>query len=293
MGACLKKTSSTKVNPITSQSFHFTRSLYSKGKLIGEGAYGKVYEYLNRETGVFYAVKHMELAGSESQIHEEVQKLREEIKIFQKLSHKNIIQYLDTEIDESSKGVDIIMELVPGESLRHLINKFTKLEERMTIIYLKQVLEGLEYLHLQGIVHRDIKPANILISSNGTVKLSDFGASKKLKGDQLDNEELCNSLKGSPYWMAPEIAKMTGHSYPADIWSVGCLAIEMLSGKAPWSQETTSASEVLRMIRSGKVPKIPSGLSSTCLDFISKCLEVNPSFRPSASELLKHDFLKH
>ena len=292
MGSCIQK-KKPKINPVTSsQSFHFDRSRFRKGCLIGVGAYGKVYEYLNLDSGTFLAVKHMKLEGSQEQIQREVTNLKEEIKIFQKLSHENIIQYLYIDIDEDYSGVDIIMELISGGSLRLLLNKFGKFEERMAALYLAQVLKGLDYLHNEGIVHRDIKPANILVSQTGTIKLSDFGASKKINAQCLDQVELCNSLKGSPYWMAPEIAKRTGHSYPADVWSVGCVAIEMLSGKAPWSSVTSSGKEVLDLIIADQKPELPSEISADCSDFINQCLQINPQNRPTPKQLLDHIFLK-
>ena len=101
------------------------------------------------------------------------------------------------------------------------------------------MLEGLNYLHMNNIIHRDLKCANILVDNNGIIKLSDFGASKKIIDqfvqENIDKEFVSKSVKGSPYWMAPEVINKTGHSMQADIWSLGCCVIEMLTGKPPWS----------------------------------------------------------
>lgn len=93
-------------------------------------------------------------------------------------------------------------------------------------------MEGLKYLHENKVIHRDLKCANILLSSEGEVKLSDFGASKKIEKELLleDEEEMNQSIKGSPYWMAPEVVRQVGHDFRADIWSLGCLIIELLTG---------------------------------------------------------------
>ena len=105
-------------------------------------------------------------------------------------------------------------------------------------------------MHSQNILHRDLKCANILVDNDGTIKLSDFGAAKKLdivpknllKGEKNFSEEIfCNSLKGSPYWMAPEVVRRIGYSLEADIWSVGCVLIEMLTGVPPWSDHSKDA----------------------------------------------------
>ena len=114
------------------------------------------------------------------------------------------------------------MEYVPGKSVRHLLNRFKKLHEKTVQKYTIQLLEGVNYLHLKGVIHRDLKCANLLVSNDGTIKVSDFGASKKL--ESLGGK-LCKSLRGSPYWMAPEVAKQVGHSFSADIWSIGCVVI--------------------------------------------------------------------
>jgi serine/threonine protein kinase len=95
----------------------------------------------------------------------------------------------------------------------------------------------------------------VLVTTYGVVKLTDFGSSKVFEVEDL---ELTKSLKGSPYWMAPEIVARTGHSYSADIWSLGCLVIEMVSGKPPWSNFSRDAKQVLKIIGThGNYPDIP------------------------------------
>jgi serine/threonine protein kinase len=94
------------------------------------------------------------------------------------------------------------------------------LEESIARSYIRQILEGLRYLHEHGVIHRDIKSANVLLSSEGIVKLTDFGSSKKYSINDADFG-MTNSMRGSPYWMAPEVVNRTGHSYSADIWSLG------------------------------------------------------------------------
>jgi mitogen-activated protein kinase kinase kinase ANP1 len=295
MGSCCCKKNSLAV-PINAAAVDGSISnrvpRWKKGALIGEGAYGKVYECLNLETGELHAVKHIQLSGTPEQIYREVYHLKKEIIMLKNLYHKNIIQYLYTDINAECNGVDIMMEYVSGGSMRRLLNKFGKFEETMAAVYISQVLEGLKYLHEEGIIHRDIKSANILVTQDGVIKLSDFGASKKLKSDFIyEKDEICKSLKGSPYWMAPEVARRTGHTFSADIWSVGCVMIEMLTGKAPWSSVSRSVKEILQLIISGRTPPIPKNISAECTTFIEACLQENYLNRPSASDLLKHRFI--
>ena len=258
------------------------------GNLIGEGAYGKVFECLNIETGEILAVKHVELSGDSKRIVTEISSLKKEISLLRNLKHKNIVKYITTQVSEDMKSVDILMEFVPGGSVRQLLNKFEKFHEKTVQKYLYQLLVGLEYLHSKGIIHRDIKSANLLVDNEGIIKLSDFGASKYIE----DSIEMNRSLKGSPYWIAPEVALRTGHSYSADIWSVGCVIIEMLTGNPPWSNLSKSAKEVLKIVANTKYPpQYPSGLSKTCETFLNMCLKVDPKQRASIKELLESEFI--
>ena len=121
--------------------------------------------------------------------------------------------------------------------------------------FVRQILEGLNYLHERDIIHRDIKGANILVDNKGGIKISDFGISKKVEDSMYSPIPLCRptdiiidlltgnrvhrpSLQGSVFWMAPEVVKQSGHTRKADIWSVGCLVVEMLTGEHPWAQLT-------------------------------------------------------
>lgn len=261
---------------------------YRLGNLVGEGAYGKVFECLNIETGEILAVKHVELSGDNKKIVNEIASLKKEISLLRTLKHRNIVKYVTTQVSDDMKSVDILMEFVPGGSVRQLLNKFEKFHEKTVQKYLNQLLQGLEYLHSKGIIHRDIKSANLLVDNEGTIKLSDFGASKYIE----DSIEMNRSLKGSPYWIAPEVALRTGHTFSADIWSVGCVVIEMLTGNPPWSNISKSAKEVLKIVANTKYPpQFPSNLSKSCEEFLNMCLKIDPRQRSTLKQLLQSDFI--
>ena len=125
-------------------------------------------------------------------------------------------------------------------------------------------------------MHRDIKCANILIDSNAKIKISDFGAARWVEGNVdggFDHQE-CKSWKGTPFFLAPELVTRERHSYPADIWSIGCIALEMLCKRPPWSDITTKPKRVMELIGStDQYPNYPSGISQECYDFIfNACL---------------------
>lgn len=140
---------------------------------------------------------------------------------------------------------------------------------------------------------KDIKGANILVDNSGTIKLADFGASKQLKS-LLSYSEGCATVTGTPYWMAPEVIK-EGHGTShygrsADIWSVGAVVIEMITGKPPF-HALPPMTALFRIGNSEVTPEIPERLSPEGKDFLSRCFQRNPKMRPMASELLSHPFV--
>eukprot|EP00736_Rhodelphis_marinus_P011032 Rmarinus@m.12533 len=177
-----------------------------------------------------------------------------------------------------------------GGSLAALVQKFGRFSESIIRRYTRQILDGLNYLHQHGIIHRDIKGGNILVDSNGIVKVADFGAAKQIQ-NVLTVTEGFKSLTGTPYWMAPEVIRQTGHGRQADIWSLGCTVIEMATGKPPWSQFSTHVSAMFHIAMATEPPDIPDHLSDDAKDFLYLCLKRNPRERPNASKLLEHPFV--
>ena len=189
-----------------------------------------------------------------------------------------------------AQALHIFLEFVPGGSIASLLSKFGPFAERVISVYTRQILEGLEYLHRNQIMHRDIKGANILVDNAGVVKLADFGASRQL-ADLVTMESGFKSMKGTPYWMAPEVIKQTGHGRQADIWSVGCTAVEMATAKPPWSEYVTQVSALFHIASAKGPPPLPAGLSPEALDFMLLCFNRVPKDRPNATRLLQHPFV--
>ena len=134
----------------------------------------------------------------------ELEAIQGEIELMRSLVHPNIVRYLGT--DTAVSTLYILTEWVPGGSVQALVTRFGKLSEPIVRKYAAQLLVGLEYLHSQQIVHRDIKAANILVDDRGTIKLADFGSSKRLPDGGATNGDDCHSLRGTPYFMAPEVS---------------------------------------------------------------------------------------
>jgi serine/threonine protein kinase len=270
----------------------FRKINWQKGELLGVGAFGRVYMALDVDTGGLLAVKQVTLAGNpqDAKFVEQMRALETEITLLSPLSHENIVQCFGC--DRDGDELNIFLELVPGGSITSLLQKFGPFPEAMCSVYTRQLLSGLEYLHANRIIHRDIKGANILVDNNGVVKLADFGASKQLQTVTMTGGGGEMSLKGTPYWMAPEVIKQTGHGRQADIWSLGCTVIEMLTGKPPWVQFNTQVSALFHIASSKDPPQLPSNVSPACRSFLLLCFDRNPKFRPNAHHLLQHDFVR-
>ncbi|KAK1291431.1 Mitogen-activated protein kinase kinase kinase NPK1 [Acorus calamus] len=263
---------------------------WRKGELIGCGAFGRVYMGMNLDSGELLAIKQVLIPANnaskeKAQVH--IKELEEEVKLLKNLSHPNIVRYLGTAREEET--LNILLEFVPGGSISSLLGKFGSFPESVIKMYTKQLLYGLEYLHRNGIIHRDIKGANILVDNKGCIKLADFGASKQVV--ELATVSGAKSMKGTPYWMAPEVILQTGHSFSADIWSVGCTVIEMATGKPPWSQQYQEVAALFHIGTTKSHPPIPEHLSEEAKDFLLKCLQKEPNSRPAASDLLQHPFV--
>lgn len=247
---------------------------------------------LNLDSGELIAVKQVCIAQNNitkdrAQAH--IRELEEEVKLLQNLSHPNIVRYLGTAREEDA--LNIFLEFVPGGSIASLLGKFGSFTETVIRMYTRQLLLGLEYLHSNHIMHRDIKGANILVDNKGCIKLADFGASKKVV--ELATISEAKSMKGTPYWMAPEVIRQTGHNWQADMWSVGCTVIEMATGKPPWSQQFQEVAALFHIGTTKSHPPIPEHLSADGKDFLLKLLQREPRLRPSAAEMLKHPFVQN
>ncbi|OLN96051.1 MAP kinase kinase kinase mkh1 [Colletotrichum chlorophyti] len=267
-----------------------------KGQLIGKGTYGRVYLGMNATTGEFLAVKEVEVnpkaaQGDKAKMRELVAALDQEIETMQHLDHVNIVQYLGCERKETS--ISIFLEYISGGSIGSCLRKHGKFEESVVSSLTRQMLSGLAYLHREGILHRDLKADNILLDLDGTCKISDFGISKKT--DNIYGNDKSNSMQGSVFWMAPEVIRSEGKGYSAkvDIWSLGCVVLEMFAGRRPWSKE--EAVGAIYKIANGETPPIPDEVRETisplAIAFMLDCFTVNPLERPTADVLLsQHPF---
>lgn len=248
---------------------------YRIGEELGRGASGRVYKGLDIKTGVDVAVKEISL---ERLRPSDISGIIGEVELLKSLNHKNVVQYLGS--FRTRQFLYIVMELVEAGSLACIIknNNFGPFPESLVAVYIEQVLRGLAYLHSQGVVHRDIKGANILTNKDGIVKLADFGVAARLSDDvrmedksSQKEEDMDAQPVGTPYWMAPEVVELKTVTASSDIWSVGCLAIELLTGYPPYF-DLQPLSALYNIVQDSH-PPLPNGASDSFRDFLFACFD--------------------
>ncbi|XP_067147910.1 myosin-IIIa [Apteryx mantelli] len=262
---------------------------------IGKGTYGKVFKVLNKKNGSKAAVKILD------PVHDIDEEIEAEYNILQALSdHPNVVKFYGMYYKKDVKNGDqlwLVLELCNGGSVTDLVKGFLKRGERMNeliIAYiLHEALMGLQHLHENKTIHRDIKGNNILLTTEGGVKLVDFGVSAQLTSTRLHR----NTSVGTPFWMAPEVIaceQQLDSSYDArcDAWSLGITAIELGDGDPPLAD--LHPMRALFKIPRNPPPTLqqPELWSSEFNDFINKCLTKDYEKRPTVSSLLQHDFIK-
>ncbi|KAI9178493.1 hypothetical protein LWI28_027220 [Acer negundo] len=254
---------------------------WTRGHTIGHGSSATVSLATSLLSGKVFAAKSAELSESEF--------LQREQKILSSLNSPHIITYKGCDITSENNKLmyNLLMEYAAGGTLTNVIRRHGsggRLDEPTIANYTRQILQGLEYVHSNGLVHCDIKGRNILITESGA-KIADFGCAK------WQSEEV-SSQSGTPMFMAPEVARGEHQGFASDIWAVGCTVIEMASGGPPWSDATDPVTVLYRIAYSGELPELPGCLSKQAKDFLSKCLRRNPKERWTTTRLLGHSFLE-
>lgn len=263
-------------------------------KKLGSGAFGKVFTVERKQSGHIYACKVIEktlLDGKKTKI------LKHEVETLILLSHENIIEYKKGY--ETKKYVYLVMELCSGGDMSAFLKQVGRLSEKISVIYIKQILEALVYVHGKGFIHSDLKPANLMFVSirRRIVKLIDFGLSK-----DCNHRQWLEKAGGTPKYLAPEILKKH-YNYEMDLWSVGIMAFEMLFGYTPFNkrQKGNNIGCVVQALNEGFIPKELPGkgnwfnkdiyITSDAKNFIKTLLQRNPGKRYTAVEALSTGYI--
>ncbi|KFO87247.1 Serine/threonine-protein kinase PAK 7, partial [Buceros rhinoceros silvestris] len=247
---------------------------------IGEGSTGIVCIATEKHTGKQVAVKKMDLRKQQRR-----ELLFNEVVIMRDYHHENVVDMYNSYLVGDELWV--VMEFLEGGALTDIVTHTRMNEEQIATVCLS-VLRALSYLHNQGVIHRDIKSDSILLTSDGRIKLSDFGFCAQVSKEVPRRK----SLVGTPYWMAPEVISRLPYGTEVDIWSLGIMVIEMIDGEPPYFNEPPL--QAMRRIRDNLPPRVKDmhKVSSVLRGFLDSMLVREPLQRATAQELLRHPFLK-
>ncbi|XP_004387972.1 myosin light chain kinase family member 4 [Trichechus manatus latirostris] len=255
----------------------------SRTEILGRGRFGQVHKCEEKATGLKLAVKIIKTRGTKDK-----DEVKNEISIMNQLDHVNLIQLYDA--FESKNDMVLVMEYVDGgELFDRIIDENYNLTELDTILFIKQICEGIRHMHQMYILHLDLKPENILCVNRNTkqIKIIDFGLARRYK-----LREKLRVNFGTPEFLAPEVVNYDFVSFPTDMWSVGVIAYMLLSGLSPFlgDNDTETLSNILAC-RWDLEDEEFRDVSEEAQEFISKLLIKEKSWRISASEALKHPWL--
>ena len=255
---------------------------FDKEREIGKGGFGSVWKVVHKATKKVYCVK---IIGKQSIIEQQlVDQMNREIEIMYLLNHPHCLRLKNH--FEDDQNFYLLMPLASKGQLYKILRRCKKFDEKTAAQILRETIAALQYMHSfkPPILHRDLKPENLLINDTGRVYLADYGWSNfKNEGD------IRKTFCGTPEYIAPEMLKKEGHDHRIDIWCVGVLMFEFLSGYSPFCAKTNQ--DLYMNIRRLKI-QWPNDMPPLAKNLISKILKINPRDRLSLEDILKHKWFQ-
>ena len=253
---------------------------------LGSGGFGCVYKAFDVVGGRHVAVKETSIGRGNEAL---VEALESEFVTLVSLSHPHIVKV--HRLAFQGGVAQIFMEWMSGGSVLDLMKQQGhRLHEKVVRRYTREALEGLSYLHSQGLLHRDLKPANMLVDGNGSVKLSDFGTCRAAVDSSATTTQ---HIVGTCAYMSPEAIVRGKYSASSDVWAIGCSIVEMATGRMPWWHlPAEQLAPVSLMFHIGTAvppdhhPLVPAHLSADLRAILDTCFTYNPADRPTAASLL-------
>uniref|UniRef100_A0A8C2ZNS5 Myosin light chain kinase, smooth muscle n=1 Tax=Cyclopterus lumpus TaxID=8103 RepID=A0A8C2ZNS5_CYCLU len=260
------------------------KELYDVEERLGTGKFGQVFKLVEKATKKVWAGKFIKAYSAKDKDN-----VRHEIGIMNSLHHPKLVQCIDA--FEGKSDIVMVLEMISGgELFERIIDEDFELTEREVIRYMLQIIDGVSFIHKQGIVHLDLKPENIMCvnKTGGKIKLIDFGLARR-----LENAGTLKVLFGTPEFVAPEVINYEGISYPTDMWSIGVICYILLSGLSPFMGDNDN--ETLSNVTSASwdfEDEAFDEISDTAKDFITNLLKKDMKARLTCARCYEHTWLK-
>ncbi|CAG9328240.1 unnamed protein product [Blepharisma stoltei] len=260
------------------------KNFYTIIEQLGEGTFGKVWRAVSKATGEEFAIKSIDKSKLGQ---DEISNLQLEIDIISQVDHPNIVRTY--EVFDEPRYLHFVMEIMSGGELFEKIVEKDHYSEKEAADTIRPVVEAIKYCHDMGIVHRDLKPENLLLSSadeGGILKITDFGLAR------FYDDDLMTTACGTPGYVAPEIIEARGYGLEVDYWSLGVILYIMLCGFPPFFEDNNE--KLFDMIKKGEYEFTSpywDDISAMAKDLISHLLQVTPSQRFNAEEVLRHPWM--
>ena len=262
---------------------------FKRGRKIGSGAFGSVFEVTHKKSKKVFAMKEMSKRFIEE--HDMLDNVVLEAKVMYSINHPNIVRIITHFEDKSN--VYLILEKVENGSIDDLLKKRRKLPIRLAVEILYQLVTAIEFLHSMphAVIHRDLKPANILLTKDNMVKIADFGWASVLQ-----NKSTTMTVAGTYQYLAPEIIEQKGYSTPVDVWMLGVIFYEMICGKTPFEPKRVGPMDnfltpLVQNIRYKK-PQFTSDFNTSSKKLLMKLLEKRPQKRIKINQIKKDNLFK-
>uniref|UniRef100_A0AAG5D6V5 non-specific serine/threonine protein kinase n=1 Tax=Anopheles atroparvus TaxID=41427 RepID=A0AAG5D6V5_ANOAO len=252
---------------------------YRRIRTVGQGSFGVAILYERHSDGQQVVMKQIALNDLTKP---EREMAMNEVAVFSQLHHPNIIAYHGSSVRGDLLLIE--MEYADGGTLAQVLAERSHgepLPERFVLNIFEQLASAISYMHSQSILHRDLKTANVFLHGRGTVKVGDFGISKI-----MNTKVQAQTVLGTPYYFSPEMCEGKVYDEKSDVWALGCIVGEMCCLKKAFT--ATNLSELVTKIMTAEYVPLPGGYSETLRHVLALMFQIDPTARPSASELLQH-----
>ncbi|CEG46278.1 nek protein kinase [Plasmopara halstedii] len=275
-----------------------SKDIYTQLAHIGHGTYADVFLCMHKTSGDYVCLKEMDVSFLSS---DERERCLTEVTILQHLSaHPNIVGFREAfwkeSLEESQQVLILVLDYADGGSLAQYLRVTRTTEECAREIFI-EIVRGVLHLHSHHIIHRDLKCDNILLFRSGRIVVGDFGTSKQIiptagENQVLKKQDLTATVVGSPLYMSPELLEGKLHGFATDIWSLGCVLYELLSGGKPSFGAASYPAVVIRITQGEYDQLDPEVVSKEACDLIDMMLQKEPRKRPSIMEVLRSSWLE-